>query len=145
MFFLLFENKTEDSLLVHKFYCLIQNNSSSSGSNWILMSCQPHRVTSGQSNSGQKQISKLFLNIIYQPSLKSNYKTNHFRNIKHNAQIFKELVPSILPLLKEHYIWGTCWYRRLFRLIYRYQVKEKIYKKMNGSIQYRIKKCYINA
>ena len=104
VFFLLFENKTEDSLLVHKFYCLIQNNSSSSGSNWILMSCQPHRVTSGQSNSGQKQISKLFLNIIYQPSLKSNYKTNHFRNIKHNAQIFKELVPSILPLLKEHYI-----------------------------------------
>ena len=25
-------------------------------SNWILMSCQPHRVTSGQSNSGHKQI-----------------------------------------------------------------------------------------
>ena len=34
----------------------------SSSSNWILMSCQPHRVTSGQSNSGHKQIhiSKLF-------------------------------------------------------------------------------------
>ena len=33
-----------------------------SSSNWILMSCQPHRVTSGQSNSGHKQIhiSKLF-------------------------------------------------------------------------------------
>ena len=31
-------------------------------SNWILMSCQPHRVTSGQSNSGHKQthISKFF-------------------------------------------------------------------------------------
>ena len=28
----------------------------SSSSNWILMSCQPHRVTSGQSNSGHKQI-----------------------------------------------------------------------------------------
>ena len=25
-------------------------------SNWILMSCQPHRVTSGQSNLGLKQI-----------------------------------------------------------------------------------------
>ena len=33
-----------------------------SSSNWILMSCQPHRVTPGKSNSGHKQIhiSKLF-------------------------------------------------------------------------------------
>ena len=31
-----------------------------SNSNWILMSCQPHMVTSGQSNSGHKQIT--FLN-----------------------------------------------------------------------------------
>ena len=56
----------------------------SSSSNWILMSCQPHRVTSGQSNSGHKQIhiSKLFSRI-YQPSVKSIYKTNHFANIKH--------------------------------------------------------------
>ena len=71
------------------------------------MSCQPHRVTSGQSNSGHKQIhiSKLFSHI-YQPSVKSVYKTNHFKNTKHTytniRQIFKELVPSILPLLKEH-------------------------------------------
>ena len=38
---------------------------SSSSSNWILMACQPHRVTSGQSNSGHKQIhiSKLFSHI----------------------------------------------------------------------------------
>ena len=36
-------------------------------SNWILMSCQPHRVTSGQSNSGQKQmhISKLLSLLTY--------------------------------------------------------------------------------
>ena len=41
-----------------------------SSCNWILMSCQPHRVTSGQSNSGQKQIhiSKLFSHI-HQPSV----------------------------------------------------------------------------
>ena len=54
-----------------------------SSSNWILMSCQPHRVTSGQSNSGHKQIhiSKLFSHI-YQPSVKSIYKTNHFTDIK---------------------------------------------------------------
>ena len=53
-------------------------------SNWILMYCQPHRVTSGQSNSGHKQmhISKLFSHI-YQPSVKSVYKTIHFTNIKH--------------------------------------------------------------
>ena len=30
--------------------------SSSSNLNWILMSRQPHRFTSGQSNSGHKQI-----------------------------------------------------------------------------------------
>ena len=59
-------------------------NSAHSSSNWILMSCQPHRVTSGQSNSGHKQIhiSKLFSHI-YQPSLKSVSKTNQFANIKH--------------------------------------------------------------
>ena len=53
-------------------------------SSWILMSCQPHRVTSGQSNSGHKQtnISKLFSHM-YQPSVKSIYKTNHFANLKH--------------------------------------------------------------
>ena len=61
-----------------------------SSSNWILMSCQPHRVTSGQSNSDHKQIhiSKLFSYIyiyiyISQPSVNSIYKTNHFANIKH--------------------------------------------------------------
>ena len=30
-------------------------NKGNSSSNWILTSCQPHRVTSGQSNSGHKQ------------------------------------------------------------------------------------------
>ena len=64
------------------------SNSSSSSSNWIWMSCQPHRVASGQSNSGHKQIhiSKLFSHI-YQPSAKSIYKTNHFTNITHIHKI----------------------------------------------------------
>ena len=59
---------------------------SSSSSNWILMSCQPHRVTSGQSKSGHKQIliSKLFSHT-YQLSVRSVYKTNHFANIKHTS------------------------------------------------------------
>ena len=77
-------------------------------SDWILMSCQPHRVTSGQSNTGHKQIhiSNLFSHV-YQPSVKSIYKTNHKSKHKtyihkHQTQIFEELVPSILPLLKEH-------------------------------------------
>ena len=86
-----------------------RSSSSSSSSNWILMFCQPHRVTSGQSNSGHKQIhiSKLFSHI-YQPSVKSLYKTDHFANIKHTwiytniRQKKSELVPSVLPLLKEH-------------------------------------------
>ena len=43
--------------------------SSNSSSNWILMSSQPHRVTSGQSSSGHKQIhiSKLFSHIYINP------------------------------------------------------------------------------
>ena len=87
-----------------------QRGSGGSSSNWILMACQPDRATSGQSNSGHKQmhISKFFsyIIIIYQPLVKSIYKTNHFANIQHThtniRQIFEELVPSILPLLKEH-------------------------------------------
>ena len=43
---------------------------------------------------------------MYQPSVKSIYKTNQFANIKHTytniKQIFDELGPSVLPLLKEH-------------------------------------------
>ena len=70
---------------------------------WILMSCQPHRVTSGQSNSGHKQmhISKLFSHV-YHLSVKSVYKTNHKPYNKRQIQIFEDLVPSVLPLLKEH-------------------------------------------
>ena len=65
--------------------CVISNSLerfSSRSSSWILMSCQQHRVTSGQSNSGRKQIhiSKL-ISHIYQPSVKSIYKTNRFANI----------------------------------------------------------------
>ena len=47
---------------------------SSSRSNWILISCPSHRVTSGQSTSGYQQIhiSRLFSHI-YQPSVKSVY------------------------------------------------------------------------
>ena len=56
------------------------------------MSCQHHRVTSGQSNSGQKQmhISKLFQYIQTQ-----NKTYIH----KHQTQIFEELVPfNITPV-----------------------------------------------
>ena len=51
------------------------------------MSCQRHRVTSGQSNSGHKQmhISKLF-SYIYNPFVKSVHKTNHFANIKQEEE-----------------------------------------------------------
>ena len=45
--------------------CVGGGGGGGSSSNWILMSCQPDRVTSGQSNSGHKQIhiSKLFSHI----------------------------------------------------------------------------------
>ena len=54
------------------YYVLCPDHQFSSSSNWILMSCQPYRVTPGQSNSGHKQIhiSKLFSHI-YQPSASS--------------------------------------------------------------------------
>ena len=69
---------------VHKNSFDVEKENSSS-SNWILMSCQPHRVTSGQSNSGYKQIhiSKLLTYSYINPSVKSIYKTNHFSNTKH--------------------------------------------------------------
>ena len=83
---------------------IYMSSPSSSSSNWILMSCQPHRVTTGQSNSGHKQmhISTLFSHIC-QVSLQNQslHKHKTYRH-KHQTQIFKELVPSILPQLKEH-------------------------------------------
>ena len=108
-----------------------------SSSNWILMSCQPHRVTSGQSNSGHKQIhiSKLFS---HQPSVKSIYKTNHFANIKHTStnirQNFQRVSPFNITPVKRAHTTRTCWYSQLFHLIYRYQVKEKYKKEWTDTI-----------
>ena len=86
------------------------------------MSCQPCRVTSGHSNSGHKQIhiSKLFSHI-YQPSVKSVYKTNQFANIKHiytqTSDInFRRVSPfNITPVKRAHKA-RACWYRRPFRV-----------------------------
>ena len=74
-----------------------------SSSSRILMSHQPHRITSGQSGHKQIHISKLLY--IYQPSVKSINKANHFANIKHKhqTQIFEELVPfNINPVKRAH-------------------------------------------
>ena len=80
-----------------------------SSSNWILMSCQPHRVTSGQSASGHKQIhiSKLFSHIYISTFCQVNLQNQSPHKYKtyihkHQTHIFEELVPSILPLLKDH-------------------------------------------
>ena len=113
---------------------------SSSSSNWNLMSCQPHWVTSGQSNSGHKQIhiSKLFsyinINLLSSQSTKpitSQTDTN-----------FQRVSPfNIIPVKRAHKA-RTCWYCRPFSLVYQYQVKEK-YKKRNGQTQYKkFKKLY---
>ena len=81
------------------------------------MSCQPHRVTSGQSNSGHKQthISKLFsynyISTVCQVNPQNQSLRKHKTYIyKHQTQIFEELVPSILPLLKEHIRLGHAGY-----------------------------------
>ena len=78
---------------------------------------------------------------LYIRFLKSIQKTNHLTNVKHKSMyknqtsIFKPLVPSILPLLRERIRLRTCWHHRPLRLIYQYQVKEKYLKKRNGWIQ----------
>ena len=68
-------------------------------SNWILRSC--HYTGSAQDN--QIHISNLFscINLFSSHSAKPILMRQHtYWNIKHI--FFKELVPSILPLLKEH-------------------------------------------
>ena len=53
---------------------------------------------------------------------------------------FRRVSPfNITPVKRAHKA-RTCWYRRPFRLIYRYQVKEKRKEKKNGQMQYKIKK-----
>ena len=125
---------------MHSANCCINSCAEqSSTSNWISMSCQPHRVASGQSNSGHKQIhiSKLLFSRIYQPSVKSVYKTNHFANIKHthtqtSDTNFRGVSPfNITPVKRARKASRTCWYRRPFRRIYRYQVKEKRKERMD--------------
>ena len=107
----------------------------SSSSNWILMSCQPHRVASGLSDSGHKQthISKLFSHI-RQPSLKSIYKTSLFANIKYTYKQksntnFRRVSPFNITTVKRAHKARACRYCRPFRLIYRYQVNDFFYKK----------------
>ena len=87
---------------------LPSNPISTSSSNWILTSCQPHRVTSGLSNSGHKQIHisetlLTYVSTLCQVNLQNQSLRKHKKCIhKHQTQIFEELVPLLLPLLKEH-------------------------------------------
>ena len=55
---------------------------------------------------------------------------NQFTNIKHQTQIFEVSPFNITPVKRARKA-RTCWYRRPFRLIYRYQVKEKYKKGMD--------------
>ena len=86
--------------------CVFYEGSSSSNNKWILVSCQAHRDTSRQSISGHKQIhiSKLFSHIYINPLSSQSTKLRKHKTYihKHQTQIFEELVPSVLPLLKEH-------------------------------------------
>ena len=98
------------------------------------MSCQPHRVTSGQSNSGHKQIhiSKLFshiyINFLSSQSTKSiTSQTKNIHTQTSDTNFWRVSPFNITPVKRAHKA-RTCWYRRPFRLIYWYQVKEK-YKK----------------
>ena len=107
----------------------------------ILASSQPNRVNSGWSNSCQSS-SHLYIN----PFSLTVRSTKSIRLHKHKAKqtytnikyIFEEWVPLTLPLPrkkgKKAHKARTCWYRRPFRLIYRFQIKENRLK-INGQKQ----------
>ena len=81
-------------MMLFQIHWLQRKQEESSSSNWILISCQPHRVTSGQSNSGHKQIhiSELFshINPLSSQSTKPPHKeSNYFSKIlQHNYPLF---------------------------------------------------------
>ena len=107
------------------------------------MSCQPHRVTSGQSNSGHKQIhiSKLF-SYIYIDLLSSQSTKPITSQTDTN---FRRVSPfNITPVKRAHKA-RTCWYCRPFSLVYQYHIKEKYFKKRNGQTQhnffFKLYKC----
>ena len=86
----------------------------SSSNNWILMSCQLYRVTSGQSNSGHKQIriSKLFShNYICLSSQSTKPVTSQTQNI--NIQTsdtnFRRVSPFNIIQFKRAHKARTCW------------------------------------
>ena len=59
---------------------------SSSSSNWILMSCQPHRVTSGQSNSGPKQTHIAFVRPVGESAQCTSYLGYHHGAFVHHRK-----------------------------------------------------------
>ena len=69
----------------------------------FLTSCQPHRVTSGRSNSVISKCTFKHASHIY--SQVKIYQINPYTNIKqnthkHQTDIFKQIVPSKFPQLK---------------------------------------------
>ena len=88
-------------------------------SNWILTSSQPQRFTSEQSNSVTSKCT--FQNsshiYIYKPSMaqvspqnQSLHEHETYMIHEHQTQIFKEFIPSIVPLLKRAHKASPCWY-----------------------------------
>lgn len=74
--------------------------------NWILTSCEPHGITSGWSNFCHKQLQNISytrVNLSSSQISKINpyTKINKTHMHKHETHIFEELVPAILPLLKQ--------------------------------------------
>ena len=98
---------------------VVQGKSSSSSSNQILMSCEPHRVTSGQSNSGHKQIhiSKLFSRT-YRPSVTSQTQNIHTQTSNAN---FRRVSPFSTTHVKRAHKARTCWYHQGKRKRRRYK------------------------
>ena len=65
----------------HHSYCHKPRSVTQLVSIWILTSCQPHRITSGHSDSVISKCTLQNLSYLYRPSLKSAHKTNPYTNI----------------------------------------------------------------
>ena len=118
-----------------------------------------NHIESPQDSQTQVISKYTFLNssdvyIYVYPLSSQSTKTNHFANIKHtytnirhtlhtqtSDTNFRRVSPfSTTPVKRAHKA-RTCWYRRPFCLIYRYQVKENKIKKRNEQTPYK-KKFY---
>ena len=85
-------------------------------------------------NSSHKSVYKTFSQVSLQNQSLHKHKTYRHKHQNSDTYFRRVSAFNITPV-KRAYKARTCWYHRPFRLIYRYQVKEKYFKKRSGQIQ----------